>query len=63
MKTRFIVFLTAIIFAGILSGCTPKAKYDRMVKRELASGIRNDSIFMGLYLGMPEKDFYTPRMR
>ncbi len=59
MKTRFIVFLTAIIFAGILSGCTPKAKYDRMVKRELASGIRNDSIFMGLYLGMPEKDFYT----
>lgn len=59
MKTRFIVFLTAVIFAGIFSGCTPKSKYDRMVKHELASGIRNDSIFMGLYLGMPEKDFYT----
>jgi len=25
----------------------------------MASGIRNDSLFMGIYLGMPEKNFYT----
>jgi hypothetical protein len=27
--------------------------------RELESGKRHDSIFMGIYLGMSEKDFYT----
>jgi hypothetical protein len=59
MKTRFLLLLTVIVFAGFFSGCTPKAKYERMVKHELASGIRNDSIFMGIYLGMAEKDFYT----
>ncbi|KPK84621.1 MAG: hypothetical protein AMS27_09445 [Bacteroides sp. SM23_62_1] len=29
------------------------------MKHELASGVRYDSIFMGIYLGMEEKDFYT----
>ncbi len=31
---------------------------NRRLKHELASGVRYDSLFMGLYLGMPEKDFY-----
>ena len=59
MKIRiaFIVpVLTAII---IISGCTPKARYERRLKQELASGVRNDSIFMGLYLGMSQRDFFT----
>lgn len=38
--------------------CTPRAKYDRKLSSELASGIRYDSLFMGLYFGMPEKEFY-----
>ncbi len=38
--------------------CGPRARYERMLKRERASGIRHDSLFMGLYLGMHEKDFY-----
>jgi hypothetical protein len=59
MKTRFLLLVPVIIFAGIFSGCTKKAKYERLLKHELASGIRNDSIFMGIYLGMAEKDFYT----
>ncbi|NJN26039.1 MAG: hypothetical protein HC819_08740 [Cyclobacteriaceae bacterium] len=29
-----------------------------MVDKGLESGIRNDTIFLGLYLGMPAKDFY-----
>lgn len=59
MKTRFLLLITAIIFTGFYSSCTKKAKYERKVKQELASGVRYDSLFMGLYLGMPEKDFYT----
>jgi hypothetical protein len=47
------------IFGIVFYGCTPKSRYERKLKHELASGIRNDSLFMGLYLGMPEKDFYT----
>lgn len=57
IRTAFIVpVLTAIL---ITSGCTPKARYERRLKQELASGVRNDSIFMGLYLGMSQKDFYS----
>jgi hypothetical protein len=59
MKTR-IEWLFILLIAGcIISGCSPKAKYERRLKQELASGMRYDSLFMGLYLGMPEKDFYT----
>jgi hypothetical protein len=59
MKRRitglFIFFISVVI--GV--SCTPKERYDRMLKHELASGIRHDSLFMGLYLGMSQKDFYT----
>ncbi len=59
MKTR-ILWLMPLLIAGIIyTGCTPKARYDRKLKQELASGVRYDSLFMGLYLGMPDKDFYT----
>jgi len=60
MKTgvlRFMIFL--MIFSSVISGCTPKAKYERKLKHELAKGERYDSLFMGLYLGMTQKDFYT----
>jgi hypothetical protein len=51
--------LLVFIFGFIVFGCTPKSRYERKLKHELASGIRNDSLFMGLYFGMTEKDFYT----
>ena len=47
-----------MIFSSVISGCTPKSKYERKLKHELAKGVRYDSLFLGLYLGMPEKDFY-----
>jgi len=46
----------AIMFMG---GCTPGSRYEHRLKKELASGVRHDSLFMGLYLGMTDKDFYT----
>jgi hypothetical protein len=56
---RTIVWLLPILISGlILTGCSPKSRYDRMLKRELASGVRYDSLLMGLYFGMPEKTFY-----
>jgi len=48
-----------VITGMMISGCSPRSKYERRLKHELASGVRYDSVFMGLYLGMTDKDFYT----
>jgi hypothetical protein len=57
MKMSRIIFFALIVLVTI--GCGKKARYDRMVKRELASGERYDSLFFGIYFGMTSKDFYT----
>ena len=58
MKTRTNWLLLLLISGFIISGCSPRAKYERRLKHELASGVRYDSLFLGLYFGMPEKIFY-----
>ncbi|MEZ5071625.1 MAG: hypothetical protein R2751_11820 [Bacteroidales bacterium] len=59
MKTTMYRNLILFLSLAVLAACSPGARYDRMLKRELASGVRQDSLFMGLYLGMTDKDFYT----
>lgn len=60
MKTKHLIlisiFLTSVF---LIFGCSQKAKYDRKLKQELASGVRNDTLFMGIYFGMGQKEFYT----
>jgi len=58
MKTKLNWILMIVISGSIISGCSPRSKYERRLKHELASGIRYDSLFLGLYFGMPEKEFY-----
>jgi hypothetical protein len=49
-----------IIAVLFLSGCTSDtARYKRLVKKELGRGIREDSLFLGLKLGMTSKEFYA----
>lgn len=48
----------AAIAALLAGGCTPAKKYERQLKRGLASGIRHDSLFMGLSFGMTEDEFF-----
>ncbi|MCX6302338.1 MAG: hypothetical protein NTW82_09140 [Bacteroidia bacterium] len=59
MKTRIMWLVMILISGSIISGCSPRAKYERKLKHELASGVRYDSLFMGFYFGMPEKDYYV----
>ena len=59
MKTRIIWVMTVLIAGLIINGCSPRSKYERMLKHELASEVRYDTLFMGIYFGMPKKDFYT----
>ncbi|MCX6256225.1 MAG: hypothetical protein NTV31_17385 [Bacteroidia bacterium] len=59
MKTRIDWLMLLLISGCLISGCSPRSKYERRLKHELESGIRYDSLFLGLYFGMPEKVFYT----
>lgn len=54
---QFTYSILIMAFLGIWA-CGPKSEYHRIVEKELASGERNDSIFMGFHIGMPEKTFY-----
>jgi hypothetical protein len=52
---------SVLIVLLMLIGCKQKSnldKYNDLVKTELASNKKVDSIFFGIYLGMPGKDFY-----
>jgi hypothetical protein len=51
-----------LFVAGIcsLAACrSDSQRYEDSVARELATGIRQDSIFMGIKLGMTSKEFYA----
>ncbi len=52
----YLIFLLAL---ATFSACSEGAKYKRMEARELASGERHDSLFLGVHLGMTSKDFYA----
>lgn len=59
MKRGILRWLIPVIIIGsVINGCSPNARYERKLKQELASGVRCDSLFLGLYFGMPQKDFY-----
>lgn len=62
MKMRsvcYIIFCFSLSF--VLLGCNQsnEAKYKHFEKMELAKGMRYDSLFKGLYLKMPFKEFRT----
>jgi hypothetical protein len=55
---RSFTFLAIISFAALTSCEESTARrYKLLEKNELASGIRQDSLFKGIYLGMSRKDF------
>jgi len=52
-----IVIIFSLMF--ILTSCYRKGPYQEMLDKELASNVRNDSLFLGFHFGMPRKDFYS----
>ena len=57
MKTVLSVFVVLLMLLSC-SGDKSIDKYNSLVKKELASNKRVDSIFFGIHLGMRDKDFY-----
>jgi hypothetical protein len=55
MRISFLILVAGII----ISGCGLQSEYTRLVTQELASGVRNDSLFLGITFGMTSKEFYA----
>ncbi len=58
MKKRFGWPVVILMSAVFLAECSPRSRYEHRLRQELGSGVRYDSLFMGFYFGMPEKEFY-----
>lgn len=58
MKLKIVLFFGILVF---FADCRNAHKKDlaTIEKQELASGIRNDSLFMGLTFGMERQEFYN----
>jgi len=59
MMKRMIWMVPVALIALLMVGCSPGSRYEYRLKKELASGVRYDSLFMGIHFGMSDKDFYT----
>ncbi len=49
--------LCLLLFAFSQTGCQ-NSEYDKLVRSELARGVRVDSLFLGLHFGDSKKDFF-----
>ena len=58
MRKFFIIIPLVVGGILLLSQCSQKAKYESLVKEGLESGVRHDTLFLGLYLGMSSEEFY-----
>lgn len=58
MTWKFIKYQTSLfILAVLVSGCL-QSDYTKLVKSELAKGIREDSLLLGIRLGNTREEFY-----
>lgn len=55
MKFGLIAFCSLMMVAS----CTKKSEYDQLVAKELASNVRQDSLFLGINFSMNSKEFYA----
>ena len=52
-------FLSLICILLFFQFCSQKSKYESKLRKGLESGIRHDTLFLGIYLGMSSQDFYA----
>jgi hypothetical protein len=58
MNIKNLLFPVLVFSGFVMLSCSPRDRYDSKLRQELSSGLRYDSLFLGLYFGMEEKDFY-----
>jgi hypothetical protein len=61
-RTNVKYYVYSVLITAVVCFCSCSyfggSEYSRLVKKELAKGTRYDSLFFGIYLGMPAKAFY-----
>lgn len=57
LLVRYKLFWKVLVSSVVLTAC--QSEYERRVAQELASGARQDSLFLGISFGMTPKDFYA----
>jgi hypothetical protein len=57
MRNKKFLFILFVLVFGLFQ-CTPRDRYERLVEKELETGERYDSLFLGLKLGMTNHQFY-----
>ncbi len=55
-RGNFILALAAVLVCSL--NCEQKTEYQKLVERELDSGIRYDTLFLGYYFGMSKEEFF-----
>lgn len=55
------VFICFLLIAFLITSCTDNGlkHYETLMKNELASGKRSDTLFFGIYFGMTGKQFFA----
>jgi hypothetical protein len=57
---KFHLWIVILSATCLMAGsCSPSATYERRLKKELASGVRYDSLFLGITMEMTPIDFYS----
>jgi hypothetical protein len=59
MKLYILTFFIGVVLMTNACKKAEKKTLDELQKQELAKGIRNDSLFLGLSFGMTPKEFYA----
>ena len=59
MKSQLRTGVLAFLMVLAIASCTQQSEYDKLVERELASNVRQDSLFLGITMDMNRKEFYA----
>ncbi len=52
------VFYLVGLLGFVSAGCSPEKKLEKEIETELATGVRNDSLFLGLEFGITMQQFF-----
>lgn len=55
---KYQIYSIIILLVFFICSCDQRSEYERLVQKELDSGARHDSLFLGYYLGMERQDFF-----
>lgn len=58
MKNNRSVYFTLMLLLIVLLTVSCRSEYEQMVAEEMASGVQQDSLFLGIHFGMTSEEFY-----